>query len=132
MLSYVHLGNALAGWYVTLATVFVLDRYTPYFKLVDIFDQLGHLMTIATFFGFLTSTWYYIVPILQGHSLRMSGNMIYDFVSLFGQKERKPSFNLNPCHNIQRSMKPILENPGVMVKLSSWALVSVHESGTLM
>ncbi|KAH9808967.1 ergosterol biosynthesis ERG4/ERG24 [Melampsora americana] len=71
--------NALASWYTTLATVFILDRFTPYFKLVDIFDQLGHLMTIATFFGFAISIWYYFVPILQGQSVRMSGNAFYDF-----------------------------------------------------
>ncbi|KAG0147721.1 hypothetical protein CROQUDRAFT_91046 [Cronartium quercuum f. sp. fusiforme G11] len=71
--------NALSSWYATLVTVFILDRFTPYFKIVDIFDQLGHLMTIATFFGFTTSAWYYIVPVLQGQSVRMSGNMVYDF-----------------------------------------------------
>ncbi|CAH7672641.1 delta24(24(1))-sterol reductase [Phakopsora pachyrhizi] len=70
--------NALASWYITLVTVFVLHVF-GILRLDRVFDQLGHLMTIATFWGFAVSVYYYIVPILKGQSVRMSGNVIYDF-----------------------------------------------------
>ncbi|KAA1076030.1 C-24(28) sterol reductase [Puccinia graminis f. sp. tritici] len=71
--------NALCSWYATLATVFVLHSVLGVVRLGDVFDQLGHLMTIATVFGFAISLFYYVLPILQGQAVRMSGNHIYDF-----------------------------------------------------
>ncbi|KNZ49826.1 delta24(24(1))-sterol reductase [Puccinia sorghi] len=54
-------------------------RFALVVRLGDVFDQLGHLMTIATIFGFGISLFYYLLPILQGQTVRMSGNHIYDF-----------------------------------------------------
>ncbi|OAV97665.1 hypothetical protein PTTG_01138 [Puccinia triticina 1-1 BBBD Race 1] len=71
--------NALCSWYATLATVFVLHSVLGVVRLGDVFDQLGHLMTIATIFGFAISLFYYVLPILQGQAVRMSGNHVYDF-----------------------------------------------------
>ncbi|KAH9449575.1 hypothetical protein MJO28_010699 [Puccinia striiformis f. sp. tritici] len=71
--------NALCSWYATLATVFVLHSVLGVVRLGDVFDQLGHLMTIATIFGFAISLFYYILPIWQGQAVRMSGNHVYDF-----------------------------------------------------
>ncbi|MBW0495255.1 hypothetical protein O181_034970 [Austropuccinia psidii MF-1] len=70
--------NALASWYVTLATVFILHS-TGVVPLGQVFDQLGHLMTIATLCGSAISMFYYIVPVSQKKCVRMSGNPIYDF-----------------------------------------------------
>lgn len=70
--------NALTSWYTTLATIFVF-HYVGIVPLPDVFDQLGHLMTIATFYGFAVSVFYYVLPIVRGEAVRMSGNPIYDF-----------------------------------------------------
>lgn len=70
--------NALASWYTTVFTAFAL-HCTGLVKLDEVFDQLGHIMTVATFWGFAISLYYYLESLIKGTSVRMSGNVVYDF-----------------------------------------------------
>lgn len=51
---------------------------THIFRLTEIIDNYGHLMTVAMIYGFAVSFGVYAVTVLQGNQIRMSGNVIYD------------------------------------------------------
>ncbi|CAB4375088.1 unnamed protein product [Rhizophagus irregularis] len=51
---------------------------TCYFRLTEIIDNLGPLMTVSIITGFTITFTVYIVTIIQGNQYRMSGNIVYD------------------------------------------------------
>lgn len=69
--------NALSSLYFTMATAAVL-HVTHIFRLTEIIDNYGHLMSVAMIYGFLVSFGMYAMAMIQGTQLRMSGNVIYD------------------------------------------------------
>ena len=69
--------NALGCWYTTLVTVSVLHYY-HIFRLTEIIDHFGELMTVAMIVGFVVSFLAYFITIARGDQIRMSGNFIYD------------------------------------------------------
>lgn len=69
--------NALLSFYATLAACVVLHT-THLFRLTEIIDHFGELMTVAIIYGFLISLVTYTVTIAMGKQMRMSGNFFYD------------------------------------------------------
>ncbi|KZS94323.1 ERG4/ERG24 ergosterol biosynthesis protein [Sistotremastrum niveocremeum HHB9708] len=69
--------NALTCWYTTLVTVTVL-HWTHIFRLTEIIDNFGELMTVAMIVGFAVSFAAYFITIWRGEQIRMSGNFAYD------------------------------------------------------
>jgi delta24(24(1))-sterol reductase len=69
--------NALYSLYATMATAAVL-HYTNTFRLTEILDNFGHLMSVAMICGFSISFGCYFFAIATGSQIRMSGNFIYD------------------------------------------------------
>jgi Delta24(24(1))-sterol reductase len=72
-----YLCNGLTSWYVTLITSYILHFY-GYFRLTEIIDNFGPLMTVAVITGFAVTFIVYTVTIIQGKHHRMSGNLMYD------------------------------------------------------
>ncbi|CCO29905.1 hypothetical protein BN14_03928 [Rhizoctonia solani AG-1 IB] len=70
--------NALWSFYATLAASAVLHT-TELFRLTQIIDHFGEIMTVAIIYGFLLSFIVYGVTIVLGKQMRMSGNFFYDF-----------------------------------------------------
>ncbi|KAG9048018.1 C-24(28) sterol reductase [Tulasnella sp. UAMH 9824] len=70
--------NALACWYATLVTSFVLHWF-GIFRLSGIVDHFGGIMTVSILWGFGLSLVTYWVAVLNGTAMRMSGNFMYDF-----------------------------------------------------
>ncbi|KAI8582192.1 hypothetical protein K450DRAFT_229485 [Umbelopsis ramanniana AG] len=73
-----YLCNGLAAWYFTLPFSAFL-HVTGIFRLTDIIDNFGHIMTIAIMWGFTLTTLIFIASHIQGTNHRMSGNLVYDF-----------------------------------------------------
>lgn len=69
--------NAIWSVYGTIATAIVL-HYTGIFRMTEIIDNYGHLMTVAMIYGFGVSFGMYFLTIATGNQIRMSGNFIYD------------------------------------------------------
>jgi delta24(24(1))-sterol reductase len=69
--------NAVASLYFTMITAAVL-HWTGTFRLTDIIDNYGHLMSVAMIYGFGVSFGMYFIAVATGTQLRMSGNFIYD------------------------------------------------------
>ena len=69
--------NALTSLYATLVTAGAL-HYTGIFRLTEIIDNFGHLMTVAMIWGFAVSFGMYYIAIWTNTQFRMSGNFIYD------------------------------------------------------
>ncbi|KAJ7247612.1 ergosterol biosynthesis ERG4/ERG24 [Mycena haematopus] len=69
--------NALYSLYATMATAAVL-HYTSIFRLTEILDNFGHLMSVAMICGFATSFGVYFWAVATGSQIRMSGSFIYD------------------------------------------------------
>ncbi|KAK7012870.1 ergosterol biosynthesis ERG4/ERG24 [Favolaschia claudopus] len=69
--------NALYSLYATMITAAVL-HCTNIFRLTEILDNFGHLMSVAMICGFATSFGVYFWAIATGSQIRMSGNFIYD------------------------------------------------------
>ncbi|CAL1715031.1 unnamed protein product [Somion occarium] len=69
--------NAVGCIYITWITAAVL-HYTGIFRLTEIIDNFGHLMTVAMIYGFGVSFGMYFLSIATGNQIRMSGNFIYD------------------------------------------------------
>jgi delta24(24(1))-sterol reductase len=59
---------------ITAATL----HYTNTFRLTEILDNFGHLMSVAMICGFATSFGVYFWAIATGNQMRMSGSFIYD------------------------------------------------------
>ena len=62
--------NAIGCLYATMATSFIL-HYTGLFRLTEIIDNYGHLMTIAMIWGFAVSFGVYAITIWRGEGIRM-------------------------------------------------------------
>ncbi|KAF7308852.1 hypothetical protein MKEN_01085100 [Mycena kentingensis (nom. inval.)] len=69
--------NALYCFYTTLITAAVL-HYTHIFRLTEILDNFGHLMSVGMIFGFAISFGCYFIGVATGNCMRMSGNFFYD------------------------------------------------------
>ena len=75
-LSY--LCNAIPCWYVTLIATGLLYYYNI-FKITFLIDNMGSLITTSIIAGDLVSLLVYLAGIFQEKSIRMTGNVIYDF-----------------------------------------------------
>ncbi|KAI0035299.1 ERG4/ERG24 ergosterol biosynthesis protein [Vararia minispora EC-137] len=69
--------NALLSIYASMITAAVL-HYTGIFRLTEIIDNYGHLMTVAMIYGFGVSFFMYFWTVARGEQIRMSGSFIYD------------------------------------------------------
>ncbi|EPQ56334.1 ERG4/ERG24 ergosterol biosynthesis protein [Gloeophyllum trabeum ATCC 11539] len=69
--------NALSCVYTTIVTAAFL-HYFHIFRLTEIIDNYGHIMTVAMIWGFAVSFGMYFWTIARGEQIRMSGNFIYD------------------------------------------------------
>jgi delta24(24(1))-sterol reductase len=69
--------NALFSVYFTLITAAFLHYY-HIFRLTEIIDNYGHIMTVAMIWGFAVSFGTYFWTVARGEQMRMSGNFIYD------------------------------------------------------
>jgi delta24(24(1))-sterol reductase len=69
--------NGIICLYLTIITAAVLN-YTGIFRLSEIIDNYGHLMSVSMFYGFGVSFGMYFVAIATGTQMRMSNNFIYD------------------------------------------------------
>ncbi|KAJ7180721.1 ergosterol biosynthesis ERG4/ERG24 [Mycena filopes] len=69
--------NALYSLYATMITAAVL-HYTSIFRLTEILDNFGHLMSVAMICGFAISFGAYFFAVATGNQIRMSGSFIYD------------------------------------------------------
>ena len=70
--------NALLCLYTTLITAATLHYY-HIFRLTEIIDNYGHLMTVSMIYGFGVSLITYLYAVLTGTQIRMSGNFFYDY-----------------------------------------------------
>jgi Delta24(24(1))-sterol reductase len=69
--------NALGCIYTTIVTAAVL-HLTNTFRLTEIIDNYGHIMTVAIIVGFAVSFGMYFLTLAFGEPMRMSGNFLYD------------------------------------------------------
>jgi delta24(24(1))-sterol reductase len=69
--------NALYSVYGTFLTAAVLHYY-HIFRLTEIIDNYGHIMSVAMIWGFAVSFGTYFWTVARGEQMRMSGNFIYD------------------------------------------------------
>ncbi|CAG8652622.1 14307_t:CDS:2 [Ambispora leptoticha] len=72
-----YLCNGVTSWYATLILSYIVHKL-GWFRLPDLIDQFGHLMTAAIISGFTITIVIYMHTILQGNQHRMSGNFFYD------------------------------------------------------
>ncbi|TDL23613.1 ERG4/ERG24 ergosterol biosynthesis protein [Rickenella mellea] len=69
--------NAIGCLYATLIISAAL-HYFHIFRLTDIIDNYGHLMSVAMIYGFAVSFGTYYFAVWRGEAIRMSGNFAYD------------------------------------------------------
>ncbi|KAL1747629.1 ergosterol biosynthesis ERG4/ERG24 [Schizophyllum fasciatum] len=69
--------NALSALYATMAIAAAL-HLSGIFRLTEIIDNYGHLMTVAMIWGFGVSFGMYFIALATGTQMRMSGNFLYD------------------------------------------------------
>ncbi|KAH9995131.1 ERG4/ERG24 ergosterol biosynthesis protein [Russula vinacea] len=69
--------NAIFSVYCTFITAAVLHHY-HIFRLTEIIDNYGHIMSVAMIWGFAVSFGTYFWTVARGEQIRMSGNFIYD------------------------------------------------------
>ncbi|CAG8597465.1 18166_t:CDS:2 [Acaulospora morrowiae] len=72
-----YLCNGFFSLYATIATSFALHYY-GWFRLTDIIDNFGPIMTIAIISGFTITVLVYAITVMQGKQHRMSGYLMYD------------------------------------------------------
>eukprot|EP01096_Ripella_sp_DP13-Kostka_P006888 TRINITY_DN2481_c0_g1_i2.p1 TRINITY_DN2481_c0_g1~~TRINITY_DN2481_c0_g1_i2.p1 ORF type:complete len:486 (+),score=216.90 TRINITY_DN2481_c0_g1_i2:58-1458(+) len=70
--------NGVASWYVTIIVVALL-HYFHIFRLTEVADNLGSIMTCAIIFSNVTSVVAYLSAFALKKTHRMSGNHVYDF-----------------------------------------------------
>ncbi|KAG8842210.1 C-24(28) sterol reductase [Serendipita sp. 411] len=70
--------NALSSFYATMITCAFL-HLTHLFRLTDIMNNFGSMMTVAMIWGWAASFLTYYITIWNGSQMRMSGNFFYDF-----------------------------------------------------
>jgi Delta24(24(1))-sterol reductase len=69
--------NALGCWYTSIITFFLLHHY-HIFRITELIDNFGSVMTVAMFWGFAVSFITYFWAVATGNAMRMSGNFAYD------------------------------------------------------
>lgn len=69
--------NAIGCIYTTMITAAALHYYNI-FRMTEIIDNFGHLMTVAMIVGFGVSFFMYFITVATGNQIRMSGSFIYD------------------------------------------------------
>ncbi|KAF8141513.1 ergosterol biosynthesis ERG4/ERG24 [Boletus edulis] len=69
--------NALWSIYITMITAALLHYYNI-FRLTEIINNYGHIMSVAMIYGFAVSFGVYFLTVATGNQIRMSGNFIYD------------------------------------------------------
>ena len=69
--------NAIFSVYCTFITAAILHHY-HIFRLTEIIDNYGHIMSVAMIWGFAVSFGTYFWTVARGEQIRMSGNFIYD------------------------------------------------------
>jgi Delta24(24(1))-sterol reductase len=69
--------NGVLCVYFTFATAAGL-HYTNIFRLTEIIDNYGHIMSVSMIYGFAISFGVYFITVATGTQIRMSGNFIYD------------------------------------------------------
>lgn len=74
--------NALGAFYITLISAAGL-HYTNLFRLSELIDHFGPVMTVAIIVSFTISAICYFGTLAFGRPIRMSGNPIYDFFSMW-------------------------------------------------
>ena len=70
--------NAIGCLYATMITAAALHT-TGIFRLTEIIDNYGHLMSVAMIYGFGVSLGTYAITVATGKQIRMSGNFFYDY-----------------------------------------------------
>lgn len=70
--------NALNSLYITLVTAAGL-HWTGIFRLTEIIDNYGHLMSVSMIYGFSVALGTYLFAVLTNTQIRMSGNFFYDY-----------------------------------------------------
>jgi delta24(24(1))-sterol reductase len=73
-----YLCNGAWSWFVTLATAAVLHA-TGLFRLTELCDNLGPILTVAVLFADALAASAYVVTVTLGRPTRMSGDTVYDF-----------------------------------------------------
>ncbi|CAG8547896.1 8142_t:CDS:2 [Paraglomus brasilianum] len=72
-----YLCNGLTSWYVSLIVSFVLHVY-GWFRLTEVIDEFGRLMTAAIMTAFTLTIVVYVVTVATNKQHRMSGYLMYD------------------------------------------------------
>jgi delta24(24(1))-sterol reductase len=70
--------NAIGCFYFTCITVAAL-HLTNTWRLTEIIEHFGPLMTVAMIYGWGISFATYFITVWRGQQMRMSGNFAYDF-----------------------------------------------------
>jgi len=70
--------NGYVSWIVTLVTVYLL-YVTNIFKISELVDHLGSLMTVAILWGDFFSVLIYVLAFQSKNEHRVHGNFFYDF-----------------------------------------------------
>lgn len=73
-----YLCNGAVSWYVTLAAVALL-HVTGLFRITELADERGPLLTVAVLFADATALAAYVITVARRRQTRMSGNVVYDF-----------------------------------------------------
>ncbi|KAJ2644255.1 C-24(28) sterol reductase, partial [Coemansia sp. RSA 1287] len=70
--------NALWSWWVAVITALAL-HFTGLFRLTQIIDNLGPIMSVAMLWSFFLAGAVYAVTVARNAKHRASGNVIYDY-----------------------------------------------------
>lgn len=73
-----YLCNAIASWYVLIILLLVL-HFTHLFRLTELTDNMGGIITVATIFADAMSLSLYLIPLAFSKNIHKTGNIIYDF-----------------------------------------------------
>ena len=76
--QYSYLCNAVFSWYLTIGLVGIF-YYTGIFSITFLVENLGAMMVTSMISGDLISLIIYLWGIFSNKSIRMSGNIFYDF-----------------------------------------------------
>lgn len=76
--QHTYLCNALASWYATLVLVGVL-YYTGIFSVTFLVENLGSMMVTSMISGDIVAFLIYMWGVMSKRSIRMSGNIFYDY-----------------------------------------------------
>ncbi|KAG1808748.1 ERG4 ERG24 ergosterol biosynthesis protein [Suillus subaureus] len=134
--------NALYSLYATMLTAAALHYY-HIFRLTEIIDNYGHIMSVAMIYGFAVSFGMYFITVAAGNEIRMSGNLIYDVFMGACLNPRIGSVDLKmwaevripwvivsswPCPEVATSMKQYGYNMAFMI-LATWLYLNACAKG---